>query len=601
MYFCVIMLGLLLGLLIFLAIYQQTQARNAQAAKKKKIREESSSEYDLPPGKTLFFVARFNGYGARFFRVYADQGQLLFLMAGPYFIMIDAEAPRGESKSHWLVRSLKLLAITLASGAVASLLVLMAVGRAIAQSAQGFTGSGHVIAIILGVIGLLALVNAVFIPSVLWLIDQRGKMLDSLPLSGLREIPHLESKSFIATPANVTKLSITLLDQRENFRPSDEVGSTLKFNHGPTGTWKIETLTTRDTRAALEMLPAVWGSDKVQVDQALIDRLARTVVAGNLPLNTLGESIQPQVQAAQARVIQEDHDRAITAAAEKKRRAEAPKIGDPGSTFSMNGIGTMVCDGRGIVEWDYTIADSDALLAFCFLGIPLIPYKAVHAYSWGPGADIGLVHKQHPIRWTWDLTASAYLRRVWGVLVVLGALLLFASYTGGSELVGAILAAPPNIVAKFTWLDPIPVRILLAGLGLLLVIGPIFGRIVMDKAERRHQNIRRLLGRHLVGSSDPANWPRSLLDKVRPALQSFGSDTFAEASESALKQRDYRQAIFAARLAVALEDPAHGESLTSSILETAEAQQLIEAIHKNPLAYSQLLPPSSWDPIDLLP
>lgn len=277
MYFCVIMLGLLLGLLIFLAIYQQTLARNAQAAKKKKLREESSTEYELPPGKTPFFVARFNGYGARFFRVYADQGQLLFLMAGPYFIMIDAEAPRGESKSHWLVRSLKLLAITLASGAVASLLAIMAIGRAISQSASGFEGSGHVILVVLGVICLLALVNAVFIPSVLWLIDQRGKMLDSLPLSGLREIPHLESKSFIATPANVTKLSITLLDQRENFRPSDEVGSTLKFNHGPTGTWKIETLTTRDTRAVIEMVHAVWGQDKVQVDQALIDRLARAL------------------------------------------------------------------------------------------------------------------------------------------------------------------------------------------------------------------------------------------------------------------------------------------------------------------------------------
>lgn len=600
MYFCVIMLGLLLGLLIFLAIYQQTLARNAQAAKKKKLREESSTEYDLPPGKTPFFVACFRGYNARFFRVYADQGQLLFLMSGPYYIMIDADASRGESKSHWLIRSLKLLAITLASGAVASLLVLMAVGRAIAQSAQGFAGSGHVIVVVLGVIGLLALVNAVFIPSVLWLIDQRGKMLDSLPLSGLREIPHLESKSFIATPSNVTKLSIALLDQRENFRPSDEVGSTLKFNHGPTGTWAIETVTTRDTRAALEMVHAVWGKDQVKVDQALIDRLARTVVAGNLPLNALGESIQPQVQAAQARVIQEDHDLAAATAAQEKRRAEAPKIGAPGSTFSMNGVGTMVCDGRGIVEWDYSIGDSDALLAFCLFGIPIIPYKAVHVFQWEPGIELGLINKQHPIRWTWGLTASAYLRRVWGVLVVLGALLLFASYFGGSDSVGAILAAPPNIVAKFTWLDPLPVRILLAALGLLLVAGPIFGRIVMDKAERRHQNIRRLLGRHLVGSSDPAYWTRSFLEKVRPAPQSFGSATFAEASQSALKQRDYRQALFAARLAVALENPVQGESLTNSILEVPEVKQLIDSLHKNPRAYSQLIPPSSWSSTDLL-
>jgi hypothetical protein len=254
-----------------LAIYQQRQASRAKDAKLEAVRQSSAAGDETPAGATPFFVAQFRGNKACFYRVYCDDGALLFVNAGPYLISVDAETARGSDRRPWQVRAAKQLVIGLAAGAVAAVVGIAVVARAIARNPNpNPEAAGSILYGVVGVVALLAGGYTLAVPLVLWRITRRVAELDALSLRGLREQAEMDERSFRVTPDSISavKLSHLKLD-------GPEVGALLTFKHKPTGSWKIETTTTRDTVDAVRAFQGLLGPPAVSVDGALATALSR--------------------------------------------------------------------------------------------------------------------------------------------------------------------------------------------------------------------------------------------------------------------------------------------------------------------------------------
>lgn len=249
-----------------LAVYQQARIGREKREKAEEVRASLAASTDVPPGMADFFVARHRGGKARFFRVYPDEGALLFLGAGPFIVGVDAETPRGTDPRHWAVRSARLTLAGLAAGAVAAVAALIVVGRGVARNADANPEAGG--AIMLGILGVIALLTVGFVvalPAVVWRITRRATVLDSLPLSGLRMQAETDEGSFRVTPEDVSDVRFDRLDLSTAYKPGDDVGATLSFRHAPTGKWKIETTTTRDTVDAIGAFRRLLGPEGVAV------------------------------------------------------------------------------------------------------------------------------------------------------------------------------------------------------------------------------------------------------------------------------------------------------------------------------------------------
>ncbi|HEV7282064.1 MAG TPA: hypothetical protein VGN57_17815 [Pirellulaceae bacterium] len=595
--------GIAVVLLAFLSIYQQAAAKRKKQATVETVRATTADAKDVPPGKTPFFIACYLGNNARFFRVYRTPGELLFLYAGPYYAMIDAETPRGSDSRHWTLRSMRMLGIALASGGVAALIAIAVISLAVVRNPyENPVGAVHVLLGVLGIVALLAIVVTVATPTVVWWMTKRAAELDAMSLNQLREHAAVQEKSFRAARENVTELKISPLEPPQGFGALAEIRVALSFKHAPTGRWKIETLTTQDSRDAVGAALALWGRERVQVDERLLERLKsfdqwsaehpmsaadathpmsaeETILAGSagIPLPSLMEAPPPAEQ------VVERH----------RPKSLPPKT--VGGTYSVNGFGTMVCEARGLVEWDSNMEDSDSILAFCLLGIPIVPYAAVHTSNWEyeEEAGSGMRYLVHPIRWSWSLVGAALIRRLWVWIMIAGAIPVFASVIAGSTAA--------NFANQPAWLQQ-GYNLLLVGVGGALVAALAFGiRHVVLKADRRHQNIRLLLGRHFFGSSDPRYWTHDTLKLVRPPQQAFGTPTFAAAVPALQAAGELQAAMFAGRLSTALEDASTGERLTDAILSDPEAAERIARLRRQRLSCDVEETPSAsqWHPAEL--
>jgi len=214
-------------------------------------------------------------------------------------------------------------------------------------------------------------------------------------------------------------------------------------------------------------------------------------------------------------------------------------------TFTFNGIGVEVCEGRALVKWARGMpSDHDAVQCFVVFWLPVVPIMAMHRSVRG-----GKIHDQ-PIPLTIDLLAWAFARR-W-LYLVLG--------------LGLLLPALP------LWTRQPYIRYALgAGLfGFALWLTHAF-----RNWDQRARNIRRLLLPHDIGSSDPATWPHVLLRSVPKPMEMFGTPTFADAVPSLYQGGEFNRAMWAARLATAIENRRQGEDLTNAILEQPEVQEAI--------------------------
>jgi hypothetical protein len=134
----------------------------------------------------------------------------------------------------------------------------------------------------------------------------------------------------------------------------------------------------------------------------------------------------------------------------------------------------------------------------------------------------------------------------------------------------------------------IAVPILLAMFACACVAAAILGQVWLRLADRRVSDIRYLLGRHQHGSSDPATWTGPLLGTLQGARKMFGTNTYAEAVPSLLKQGACARAMWAERLATAVEGRRDGEVLTRAVLADREIQKTIGRIRRDPERWAEL-------------
>ncbi|MGH7168730.1 MAG: hypothetical protein ACRELG_00435, partial [Gemmataceae bacterium] len=227
----------------------------------------------------------------------------------------------------------------------------------------------------------------------------------------------------------------------------------------------------------------------------------------------------------------------------------------------------------------------DAMEWIVFFFMPIIPIKAVHTFEWN-----GNQYQAIPIKWSFGLMVRTFLGRwLWG-LGGLGTLLLVFGVIDilnqRSQGLGLLVAAVPFL-----------------GLGILLFV-------VLRWTDARNKAIRRVLGANTIGNCDPAHLPTDTLEKIagEPRL-AHGADTFADAAHAYFRQRCYARAMWAARVCVALEDQAEGESLTDMILEDSDVIAALEEVRRDaqrwqPLMFTSEAEPSPQTPdtpVDVLP
>jgi hypothetical protein len=262
-----------------------------------------------------------------------------------------------------------------------------------------------------------------------------------------------------------------------------------------------------------------------------------------------------------------------------------------GGTYSVNGFGTAFIEARGLVAWDSNMEDSDGILAFCLLGLPVVPYRTLHSSHWQyvdtRGQSPHWEYTWHPIRWSWALVGAAFVRQLWVWIAVAGVFLLVVALIGGRAQQGQ------------GWMEQDHHRLIVTGIGLLVAGLAVAIRLALRAVDRRHQDIRLLPGRHVCGSSDPAYWTEDMLQLLKEPEQAFGTPKFGTAVSSSLSAGDYGRAMFAARLSTALEDRAHGEHETDKILEHPEVQRALERVRKEPRCRNEVLPPTGWEPKEL--
>jgi hypothetical protein len=253
--FAVVALGVL-------SVFQQARLKREKRQKREKAETAAhSTGVPLKP----FFVACYRGSKGRFFRVYPDEDAFLFVHAGPYMVLLDAETPRGEDRRHWLVQAAKFLAAGLLIGAAVAGVIVFTVGRTLVGNNNPETDP-----VMYGLIGLAALLVvgfAVALPAVVWRVARRADELDALSPDALRAEAETEL-SFRADHSNFFDIKFSLLEQR-----GSEVCATLTFRHKPTGNWQIELTTTRDTRAAIAEFLDALGEDIVIIEESLQERL----------------------------------------------------------------------------------------------------------------------------------------------------------------------------------------------------------------------------------------------------------------------------------------------------------------------------------------
>jgi hypothetical protein len=192
--------GLTIVGLAVLAILQQSRMKRDKDEKIQSVRRSLASDNDKPAGAIPFIIARYRGSKARFFRVYQDQGGLLFLNAGPFVVTINAETPRGADRRHWIAQSVKLLATGLAVGAMGAVAAFIVIGRAISRSpSYNPAAAGSILLGVLGIVGLLTAGLIVVVPLVVRRITQRAAELDAMTLHQLREQAEINELSFQCT------------------------------------------------------------------------------------------------------------------------------------------------------------------------------------------------------------------------------------------------------------------------------------------------------------------------------------------------------------------------------------------------------------------
>jgi hypothetical protein len=216
-----------------------------------------------------FFLAVFQSglRGSRIYRVYPVPDGLLFIFAGPLVVFIDVEMARRIDPTHWAVKAagaLKTGAVAAVSGA---LIVAAVVLRLVFHAARNDPSAAADLLTGAVVIAVLAIAFAIFVVTTsVRRITTRVEYLDALTEDGLRAEAARDKWSFRVTARDVSDVCIDPLEKRGvlGARPGGTAAQ-LSFTHGPTGKWKLNLVTPKDTRAAIRAFRRLLGPGKVEV------------------------------------------------------------------------------------------------------------------------------------------------------------------------------------------------------------------------------------------------------------------------------------------------------------------------------------------------
>src|SRR5262245_58653188 len=213
---------------------------------------------------------------------------------------------------------------------------------------------------------------------------------------------------------------------------------------------------------------------------------------------------------------------------------------------TIHGIGTSYCFARGS-----GMRGGDALECFVVVFMPIVPFKAVHLY--GETANfLGSSFRAIPIRLSITLLLRVYLLYWMAFPLVIG--------------VAMAVICTIELLTKGSLDHYAPFFV--AGWAITVTCALVY--LILWLTDRRTRRIRRVLGRHQYGSSDPGMWTRDLLSGVFSPQEMFGKESFSSAVPTLLEKGDYQSAMWAARLGVALEDRATAERLTDEVLSVSQ-------------------------------
>ncbi len=237
--------------------------------------------------------------------------------------------------------------------------------------------------------------------------------------------------------------------------------------------------------------------------------------------------------------------------------------------YTVNGIGTHVVQGVGLVRWDGE-EDGDALECIVVFFMPVFPYKAIHTFGWS-----GDNYRAFPIRWSPALVVRAFARRwLWVPMVaaivgvVMGPVLGYEAYQNHGMAHAEVMNG---------------VKVLLGSLaGIATVMG--LWRFV-DSFDARDADLRRVLGPHDRGSSDPATWKDDMRAGLRSAKDLYGTERFLDAAPALLASGKYSEAMWAARLGALTEDRGQAEAMTNRILRDPGVEAALKKVRADPTTW----------------
>jgi hypothetical protein len=227
------------------------------------------------------------------------------------------------------------------------------------------------------------------------------------------------------------------------------------------------------------------------------------------------------------------------------------------------------------MRWGEGLYEGDAVECVTVWYLPLWPLGHAHTWDWTEqGFDDGALtqgYKSIPIQPTLTATASVFLRQ-WSVgFLVIGAVQISLVY--GMRFMDWI--APPAFPTSADQQSRMAAMIEPAFLFLLAgAIGSVLAWFVDQRARR----IRRVLGRHELGSSDPALWHPEVIEGAGVAPGMFGASRYAEAAPRLLAAGEFSRAMFAARLCAAVEERTRGEELTDQILADPRVREALARV-----------------------
>jgi hypothetical protein len=225
-----------------------------------------------------------------------------------------------------------------------------------------------------------------------------------------------------------------------------------------------------------------------------------------------------------------------------------------------NGIGTWFCTAGFDAGWGW----DDAVECAMFVHFPVWPHRMVHLRQQPGGSFAPDTYQAIPLRYCDRLVRHVMLRRWLTGSVSLGVFILFG--------LGFLAVLPPTGEAAREWDMTKPFLMAIAP---CLVVAGLVGQCFLRPYCRRQRDIRRVLGLHALGTSDPVRWVKEDLAGIENSDAMFATATFAEAVPNLLAAKAWTGAMWAARLTAALENESTGEQLTDEVLQHSGVQEAI--------------------------